>query len=86
MSSAAEIETAIIGYVSSELGLPAEEIGTASSLRELPGVESVKVLRVVARIERDFDIELDDELVFRLETVDELTRAVCALVGGEASS
>jgi len=80
---ARDIERTIVGFVCDELKLEPAELGVDVNLRELPGVESVKVLRVIARIERQFDCELDDEVVFRVETVQELVGAVEELTARE---
>ena len=41
-----------------ELG---ESVGPSTDLRNVPGADSVKMLRMVARIEREYDLELEDE-------------------------
>jgi acyl carrier protein len=74
-----DIERTIVAFVCDELELRPEDFTGDTNLRELPGAESVKVLRVIARIERTYDCELDDEIVFRVETVRELVNAVSEL-------
>ena len=44
-----------------ELGVPAASLRPDADLRAIEGMDSVKVLRMVARIEQAYDIELDDE-------------------------
>jgi hypothetical protein len=39
-------------------------------------MDSVKVLRIIARIERAHDIELDDEVVFGVSTIGEIAAAI----------
>lgn len=60
----------------SETGLPAAELTTDADLRAMAGVDSVRVLRMIARIERTFDIELEDEDVFGMSTLAEVTAVV----------
>jgi acyl carrier protein len=79
LRSVEDVRATIVGFICDELKLPAEQIADSTNLRELPGAESVKILRVIARIEHAFAIELDDEIVFRVERLDELVRAVSAL-------
>jgi acyl carrier protein len=79
------IRTSIVAFLAEELKQSPEVILRAGNLRELPGAESVKILRVVARIERQFGIELDDEIVFRIESLDELVRAVSQLSSEDAT-
>jgi acyl carrier protein len=72
----ATIQATVRDVVSEQLGLPPEAITATSDLRKLPGIESLKVLRIIARIERCYDIELDDEVVFGVTTVEELAVAI----------
>jgi len=62
--------------ISRELNLPRDVITDQAILRELPGVESVKFLRIIVAVEREYSIELDDDVVFHIETIDELSKAV----------
>ncbi|AYF73821.1 acyl carrier protein [Nocardia yunnanensis] len=52
-----------------ETGLPAAELTPDADLRAMAGVDSVRVLRMIARIERTYDIELEDEDVFGTATL-----------------
>jgi acyl carrier protein len=74
------IEDAIKKIVRSTLNLPESEIASSTNLRDLPGVESIKILRIVASLEKKFDIRLDDQVVFRVSTIEELAGAVSKLV------
>ncbi len=67
-----ELRTIILG----ELGLEDFEITDSMLVRELPGIESMKVLRIIAKIERQFDVELSDEVVFNIGTFAELVNAI----------
>ncbi|MEV6060300.1 acyl carrier protein [Nocardia asteroides] len=60
----------------SETGLPAADLTPDADLRAMAGVDSVRVLRMVARIERTFDIELDDADVFGMSTLAEVAAVV----------
>ncbi|EPX55652.1 hypothetical protein D187_009263 [Cystobacter fuscus DSM 2262] len=74
------IEDAIKKIVRSTLNLPEGEIESSTNLRDLPGVESIKILRIVASLEKKFDVRLDDQVVFRVNTIEELAGAVSKLV------
>jgi acyl carrier protein len=74
------IEDAIKQLVQSTLKLPDGELASTTNLRDLPGVESIKILRIVASLEKKFDVRLDDQVVFRLSTIEELASAVSKLV------
>lgn len=73
-------EDAIKQIVQSTLKLPDSAITPHTNLRDLPGVESIKILRIVASIEKKFDVRLDDQVVFRVSTIEELASEVGKLV------
>jgi acyl carrier protein len=66
----------VTGIVAEELGLAPESVSPDADLRAAEGADSVKVLRVIARIERAHDVELDDEDVFGVTTVREVAEVV----------
>jgi acyl carrier protein len=51
-------------------------LAATQNLRQLEKVDSINLVRVMARIEDHFDIELEDDLVFEVTTLDELVAAV----------
>ncbi|MEE1753795.1 acyl carrier protein [Streptomyces sp. SP18CS02] len=61
-----------------ELGLDIEQVTPDTVLKQLPGADSVRLLRVVAQVERIYDVEFDDEDVFRVRTPKELADLVTA--------
>ena len=64
-----------------ELGIDIEEIGPDTVLKQLPGADSVRLLRVVAQVERSYDVEFEDEDVFKVRTPKELADLVVAQLG-----
>jgi len=78
MTSRQEIVEHVREIATEETGLPVEELTPDLDLRNVESVDSVKVLRVVARIERDYDIEVSDEQVFAFTTVSDVADAVLA--------
>ncbi|WP_018636932.1 acyl carrier protein [Parafrankia elaeagni] len=78
--------TTVTGIVATELATSPDTVDPDLDLRTVAGADSVKVLRMIARIERAYDIELDDEDVFTVTTVREVTAVVeRALAGGAAA-
>jgi acyl carrier protein len=69
----------IIQIISTELGVPAEELTRDVRLRSLPGMESMKVLTIILKVEKKYGIELPDDATFRLETVGQFLDLVQAL-------
>jgi len=81
-----ELIAEITGIVADELSIPASSLSADDDLRALEGADSVKMLRVIARIERIHDVELEDEDVFGTSTIREVAGLVHAgLTGAEAA-
>ncbi|GAA5069266.1 acyl carrier protein [Thermocatellispora tengchongensis] len=59
-----------------ETGLPAERLGPDVELRGVEGVDSVRVLRMIAKVERRYDVELEDEDVFGATTIAQVAAVV----------
>ncbi|MCM3921871.1 acyl carrier protein [Frankia sp. AiPs1] len=71
-----ELISEITGIVAEELGVPIDSVSPEADLRSVQGADSVKVLRVIARIERARDVELEDEEVFGASTVREVAEVL----------
>jgi len=71
-----EILTTITEIVAAELGVPVSELPPQRDLREVEGADSVKILRSVAKIERRYDIEMDDDDVFSLHCLDDAAAVI----------
>jgi len=78
-----EIVATVTRILAGELGRPADELSPDRDLSQVEGADSVKVLRSVAKIEREYDIELEDEDVFRLRTVDDVVNVIEKTLGRE---
>jgi len=76
-----EIVATVTAIAAAELGLPAASLLPDADLRAIEGMDSVKVLRMIAKIEQAYDIELDDEVVFGLSSVAGTAGAVRAALG-----
>lgn len=75
-STVADILATVTEIATAETGVPAAELGPDVDLRGVAGVDSVRVLRMVARIERTYDIELDDQDVFGMSTLADVAAVV----------
>ena len=64
-----EIVATVTAIAAAELGVPAARLLPDADQRAIEGMDSVKVLRMIAKIEQAYDIELDDEVVFGLSSV-----------------
>lgn len=79
-----DIESTLKDIIITVLENPVEHIGADTELTALPGIESIKVLRIVTRIEQRYDIELQDTVVFQIKTFGELCGLVREEVAGPA--
>lgn len=73
-----EITAAVIEIVAGVLGTPAADLHEDSDLRAVEGADSIKVLRIIAKIEQRYDVELEDEDVFGVSTIAEVADVVAA--------
>ena len=76
----AGITGAVVEIVAEVLGIEPGTLGTGTDLRTVEGADSIKVLRIIAKIEQRYDIELEDEDVFGVSTVDQVADVVAAAV------
>ncbi|MER5637117.1 acyl carrier protein [Kitasatospora sp. NPDC002227] len=74
-------EQQVTEIIAAELGIPAEQITADSHFRELPGVDSMRVLQIILKTEKAFDIEIEADVTFRIQTVGEYRALVRELAG-----
>lgn len=76
LTGAAALEATICEVIARELDVPVHTVREAGSLRETPGMESLRLLRAVTGVEKYFNVELPDELVFDIDSISELAELV----------
>lgn len=76
-----DIIATVTTIAAAELGVPAPSLRPDTDLRAIEGMDSVKVLRMIAKIEQAYDIELDDEVVFGLSSIAGTAEAVTQALG-----
>ena len=76
MGNKNDIKATVSELICSALNLDPAELARAQTLREIRSVDSINMVRAIARIEDHFDIELDDDLVFEIRTLDDLVAEV----------
>ncbi|MFD3524365.1 acyl carrier protein [Streptomyces sp. NPDC058653] len=72
--------------IGAELDTPAEGLTPDQHFRSLPNVDSMRVLQIVLNTEKAFDIEIEDEVTFRVQTVGEFQGVVVELCGQKSSA
>lgn len=85
-TSREQIAAVATEYLATELKISPAEIGQHDTLKDLPGADSIKLLRVVSKLERRWDVEFDDEAIFAAKSVDELADLVHGYVSGELTA
>ncbi|WP_039803987.1 acyl carrier protein [Nocardia araoensis] len=74
--TADDILRTVTGIATAETGIAEAELRPDLDLRGMAGVDSVRVLRMVAKIERTYDIELEDQDVFGLSSLNDVVTVV----------
>lgn len=82
--STEQIRATVTEIVAAEAKVPVEELTPQTDVTKLEGADSVKVLRMVAKIEQKYDIELEDEDVFGVTTIDQVVTVVEKAIAAEA--
>ena len=72
----ADLTAAVTEIVAAELGRAPHTLEPGTDLRSTEGADSVKVLRMIAKIEQRFDVELEDEDIFGVNTIAEVVAVV----------
>ena len=72
----ADLTRTVTEVVAELLGRPADALRPDTDLRAVEGADSIKVVRIIAKIEQVFDIELEDEDVFGVNTIDQVVTLV----------
>jgi acyl carrier protein len=80
--SLADVTATLTAIVAAELGVDPQSIHPDTDLRTTQGADSVKVLRTIAKVEREYDVELEDEEVFGASSVGEIADVVYRTLTG----
>jgi acyl carrier protein len=67
-----QVAAVVREFLGQELKIAPSDIADDAVLKELPGADSVRLVRVVSRLERHWDREFDDDQVFDLRKLDDL--------------
>jgi acyl carrier protein len=80
-----DIIATVTELVAAEFGRTQSELPADLDLSTVEGADSVKVLRVVAKIERTYDIELEDDEVFGFKTIGDVAASVHSILVEQAA-
>ncbi|MFI6084537.1 acyl carrier protein [Streptomyces sp. NPDC051217] len=84
--SAEAIGEKICQIIGDELDTPAAGLTPDQHFRSLPNVDSMRVLQIVLNTEKAFDIEIEDEVTFRVQTIGEFQGVVEGLCRQKTSA
>ncbi|MEU9980225.1 acyl carrier protein [Streptomyces sp. NPDC050856] len=76
----AEVERAVVTALAEVLRTEPGDIGLDTPLAALPGMESVKLLRAVVRVEESCGVAVPDEVLYEAATARELARNIAGSV------
>lgn len=76
--------TAVMEALRSELRLGDHLLEPGDQVDLLPGADSVRLVRVLALLERQFDVELEDEAVRSADTIGEIASLLTQACEGKA--
>lgn len=71
-----DVGTSVRNILASELGVPIESIDLDDEIANLPGLDSVRVIRTIARLEKEFGGTVPDEDLFSARVVRDLVSVV----------
>ncbi|MCM3882736.1 acyl carrier protein [Frankia sp. R82] len=75
----------ITEIVAAELGVTVDSLVPDTDLRGIEGADSVRLLRVVAKVEQTWDVELEDDEVFGVSSIADLAKVVTAALQVQAA-
>jgi acyl carrier protein len=72
-------------HLAAQLRIDIDDVTPDTILKDLPGADSVRLLHAVARLERLWGVELDNQAIFGAVTVADLSDVVLSGIGGDSS-
>jgi acyl carrier protein len=80
-----DVTREVYRIVGETLRVPPEELRPDLLIRAIPNAESIKMLTVILKVERQFDIEIPDEATFGVATVGDFDELVQTLAAGRSA-
>jgi acyl carrier protein len=75
-NEAGDLYTFVAATIARELKIDEVQLTPTLDLRSIAGIESIKVLRIICKVEQQYDVELEDDAVFRANTIQDIVDAV----------
>ncbi|MEX3100034.1 acyl carrier protein [Streptomyces sp. V2] len=74
-----DLKSEIYATIAAELEIDAGGLSDDQHFRSLPNFDSMRVLQIIVRTERAYDIEIDDEATFKTQTIGDFITLVDGL-------
>lgn len=71
-----ELYNFVAATIAKELKIDERQLTPSVDLRSIDGIESIKVLRIITKVEQKYGVELEDSAVFRANTIQDIMDAV----------
>ena len=81
-----DVSREVYRIIGEMLRVPSEGLGPDLPIRAIPNAESIKMLTVILKVEKQFDIEIPDEATFGLATVGQFDELVQILAAERATA
>ncbi len=62
--------------IAKQIGVEVEELNASASLTDDLGIDSLEIFEIVMSLEEEFDIEIPNEDIENIKTVEEISRYV----------
>ncbi|GAA4661246.1 acyl carrier protein [Streptomyces buecherae] len=81
-----DVHEKVLEIIAQEIDVPVADLSGDQHFRALPNVDSMRVLQVILKTEKAFDIEIEDDVTFRIQTVGEFQKLVAELYRQRAAA
>ena len=81
-----DVSREVYRIVGETLRVPLGELRPDLPIRAIPNAESIKMLTVILKVEKQFDVEIPDEATFGIETVGQFDELVQMLAAERAAA
>ncbi len=81
-----DVSREVYRIIGETLRVPPEDLAPDLPIRAIPNAESIKMLTVILKVEKQFDLEIPDEATFGLATVGQFDELVHLLAAGRATA
>ncbi|MET8679650.1 acyl carrier protein [Streptomyces sp. NPDC004647] len=76
-----DIHQRVCAIISQQLNVPEADLKPDVHFRSLPDFDSMRVLQIILETEKEFGIEIGDDITFRIATIGEFQGLVEKLCG-----